>query len=84
MIHREELNRSASVAPQSRGSGDSELPNCLRSCFHDRSDRKQGNDRDDLTTKDDPVEIDRRPPAHVVSTDQEDADRSDAEAEPRP
>jgi pimeloyl-ACP methyl ester carboxylesterase len=47
---------------------------------HDRSDREQRDDRDDLTPENDPIEIDRWPPAHLVSADQEGANRAVAQA----
>jgi hypothetical protein len=48
-----------------------------------RSDREHRDDCDDLSTTEDPIEIDRRPPGHLVSADQEGTNRAGAQAEAR-
>src|SRR6266545_6333303 len=83
----DELARTP-VSPASRGAtkcpcrrGAHERRSGPRPRPHDRADRQQGDDGNDLGAQHDAVDVDGRPPAHLVAADQEHPDRTSTQAE---
>src|SRR6266581_780451 len=73
--------RSRLTRPRLLGGACCWLRSCLGPRLHDRPHREQGDDHDDLAPEDDPVDVDRGPPAQLAVPDHECPDRAGAHAE---